>query len=896
MGKRDGFNGNADEADDRSSADRLLLSAVDMGLAGVIFVAPYFMGGRHPLGELVLVALALLASVAWFVRQALLAGSVRWTRCAAELVLLAGLGLVLLQLVPLPSAAFEILSPHSADTLPLWNPAAGAAQTLGEWNQVTMLPEATRAGLVMFLTYALLFLVCVQRLGRVEDVERMIGWMAISAGMMAAFGIVQYLFSNGRFLWFYEHPSRNTYDAVTGPFINKNHYAHLLALGVGPLVWALQRGIGRMRSPAGRGFGSNTASGATGRVIMLAIALGLVLFAGLMTLSRGGAAALLLATAVSVVALYRAEKIGRRGVLGIAGACLVMSAALAIHGYQQVSQRLDDYATGSIEDLDPVNARRKLWEADGKGAVDYLPAGTGVGSHREVYPMYYGGIAGIEFTHAENGYLQVALETGLPGLVLLLSGLGLCGLWCLRGLRSRAADERLFLLSAAVSAGLAVSAAHSLVDFPWYIPSLMAMTCLLAACAFRLAQFALPSNRTNTSNRCQSSQVFLSKGVCAAAVAAILLAGAWMSHDRFCAAMAAPHWDSYLSCKFRIAEGAAPTLSEAAEVEHLREIVRWTPDSATAHLRLARLYLRCFSREQEQAENKMPLSQIRDAAIASRSQLQSRAQLEEWLKRAVGEPYRYLDLALWHTHRGLALCPLKGEGYANLAELCFLEGGDAAMTSACVAQGLKVRPYDGTLLLAAGGECFLAQKFDQAIGYWKLVMQNNLEEKLQLVKILAASGVPLDFVVESFSPPTPALASLLQEYAAVATSRQLHDARSRYAQLLAADASLSTCKAPAALWLRAGQTHEQLNDPDQALRCLSQAIASDPTNYEAHATLAEFGMAHGRYAEAEEHFGWCAVRKASDKSLTEKTAAAARLRIDQESRLSAKGNASDSRY
>ena len=51
-----------------TSAERYLTQAVDAGFAGIILVAPWFMGGRHPLGELVLVALASIV-LAWLAKQ-----------------------------------------------------------------------------------------------------------------------------------------------------------------------------------------------------------------------------------------------------------------------------------------------------------------------------------------------------------------------------------------------------------------------------------------------------------------------------------------------------------------------------------------------------------------------------------------------------------------------------------------------------------------------------------------------------------------------------------------------------------------------------------------------------------------------------------------------------------
>ncbi|HEX5471749.1 MAG TPA: hypothetical protein VFW73_07665, partial [Lacipirellulaceae bacterium] len=65
-----GFGGKPAKADD-SPADKLL-RVVDAGLCGVIFVAPYFFGGRHDMGRLLLVSFIAVTAIAWFIRQAML--------------------------------------------------------------------------------------------------------------------------------------------------------------------------------------------------------------------------------------------------------------------------------------------------------------------------------------------------------------------------------------------------------------------------------------------------------------------------------------------------------------------------------------------------------------------------------------------------------------------------------------------------------------------------------------------------------------------------------------------------------------------------------------------------------------------------------------------------------
>src|SRR5947209_6079470 len=165
--------------------DAWLLTTVDVGLASIVLVAPWFMGGRHPLGELVFVLLAVALAVSWTARQAVSPrrGGHAWSW--AHLVIAAGAGLVLLQLAPLGARSLGWLSPHCAAILPLWSGAPQHALSLGQWGTVSLDPEATRGALVMFLAYAMLFIVASERIASIADVERIFDRVALATVLLA---------------------------------------------------------------------------------------------------------------------------------------------------------------------------------------------------------------------------------------------------------------------------------------------------------------------------------------------------------------------------------------------------------------------------------------------------------------------------------------------------------------------------------------------------------------------------------------------------------------------------------------------------------------------------------------------------------------------------------------
>ena len=867
----------ADERSDRDTrplAD-LLLTTVDVGLAAVLLLAPWFMGGRHPLGQLVLVMISVIVAAAWVTRQALSRGQTVWKISACELLLLSAIGLVVLQLMPLPSSLIATFSPHLTKLLPLWMPGTQPPDALGTWNQLSLTPDSTRAGLAMLLCYGLLFIVTVQRIQSVEDVERLLRWFAISAIALACVGLLQYLASNGKFLWVYEHPFRDTNDAVQGPFINKNHFAHLLALGLGPLVWSVQRAISRLQASRDPSFHDNglTTADVEWLVMVQTIGLGVVMFAGLMTLSRGGAVAMFAALAVSGALLYRIGAISGRFIATFGMIALLVGGALAIHGYQRVEERLNDFTAGSIEELDNNGVRRKLWAADLAAARDFAAVGTGIGTHRDVYRMYLSETRDQEMTHAENGYLQVALESGLPGLTMLLGGIGLATYWCLEALRTTK-NRRTYVAAVAVASGLAASVLHSWGDFVWYISSCMAATVLLLACACRLMELSRDGRE-----RWVWIHWNISRPSLAVAAAVVVMLGGWMMTNRFCAAMASPHWDRYMAyvCAPDNEHGKLTPNEEL--LDHLRSVIKWMPEDSRAHAALARLSLKRFEAIQQSPEavNPLPVHQIRDAAMQSK--FKSREQLDRWLVRGVGEHCHYLDEALRHTRQALAGCPLHGETYLFLAELCFLENALAETKFAYIDQAIRVAPYNGAALIVAGREARLAGDEAQATELWQRAFECSPYERGILISTAATAGVTPAQFLQTYQPGWPEIGDVYKAYAKILTPEQSRPLRDNYLAVAEATIPKLNRTNAAAAYFEMYLVFLETGPESRALECVERAVEANPNQLQYRVSLAIELRKAGDYAEAEQQLKWCLARDPENREMKQSLAEVVKLRV-----------------
>jgi O-antigen ligase len=918
--------------------DALLLQIVDGGLAGVIFVLPWIMGGRHALGHLLLTVLAVLTALAWTIRQIFYAEASRRFTGAAALIL-AGAALLLLQAVPLPQPLLVRLVPRHAEILPLWNAAGAGPASLGPWPLISFTPAETRDGLVLFLSYALLFFVAVQRLRGLEDVERLLRWCALSVLGMAIFGLTQNLAGNGKFFWFYDHPFSNTLQGVKGSFTNRNHFAHFLALGIGPLIWWLQHASRRLRPksqsglpPTSAGFHAHEL-----KTYFLGLAVAVVLFAGALSLSRGGIAVLGLAVAISAASCCRTSPgIGRfLGTLAAAG--VLIFAALSIFGLERVCQRMESAIPGAQEEKNWSQGRFLIWRTTVKALPDFLWLGAGVGSYREVYPRY--GDApdnSVEFTHAESSYLQVLLETGLLGGGLLFLGIALCVFWCWRGWKG---DRRLKVCTGAIAGSLGACLAHALVDFVWYVPACMAMTVLLAACGLRVRQLAaeakrdgrlLPERPESGHHACMVVAQNLpvpffrpDRRTCWAALAAVtvlLPLSAWMIHNRIGPAVAELYWNQYLLAQMaansdlpandgdwgketvpyalredqdppqvtaiRRRQTAADIQRERKFIDSLEKVVSWDPDHARAHLALAEAHLRLFEKFQANAENPIPLAGICDAAL--KSKFTSRELLHRWLGRAVGDHWRHLTAAREHCRQSLALCPLSAQAYLYLADLCFLEENECLGKQACLDQALSLRPFDGGVAYAAAAEALLAGDAPRWLELLRQSFRCGRRYQRQIIGELVGRTPPkqmqemIDFINSRFQPDLEGLKFLYDACAKWCPPEQLVLLCRYRAERAESEARARAGPRAADYWLLAEELHTQSGDSPRALDCARRACQCHPDDYRAHYRLALSLMSQKQYAEAESHFRWCRQRTSLNQNLENRIKEAVKGRLNAE--------------
>lgn len=313
------------------------------------------------------------------------------------LLFLATAVLVLLQQIPLPPGLWQTLPGRR-----LIGEAAAAGSFAQPWRPLAMVPGAAANAAASLIVPG-----CVLALmAGLSDDERQ--WLP---GLFLALIAMSMLFALLQFSGVsFNNPLINdTPGQVSGSFANRNHLALFLALGclVAP-VWAfMERGQLRWRGP---------------------VALGLVLLFALTILASGSRTGLLLAVMALAIGLMLARRDIRRVLRhyprwlfpALIAAVIGMIAAFVLVSFA-VDRAISINRVLAVDPGQDMRARSLPTVLAMIG--EYFPFGSGMGGFDPVFRMHESlPLLGLTyFNHAHNDWLEIVLDAGVPGLLLLLA-------------------------------------------------------------------------------------------------------------------------------------------------------------------------------------------------------------------------------------------------------------------------------------------------------------------------------------------------------------------------------------------------------------------------------------------------------------------------------------------
>lgn len=368
---------------------------------------------------------------------------------------MAALGVIIfMQLVPLPPGLWTALPGRGR-----YLAAAIAAGEPQPWRPINLTPDRGWNALFALLP-PVAALLAISRLRARDQTAVVAVWLLIVVAS-AVLGLAQVSTGSDDALRFYAAPPTAT---AVGLFANRNHQALLVCCGLPMLaVWASLMSADRATARL-----HGAIAGACAAFLLLVIPT---------TGSRAALILLSLAVPLAIALAWPALKISvrtlsrARQIAAVSAALTALASVIAValtFSRAESVQRLfaiDPAEDGRVRLLRPLMAMIR----------GFFPFGSGFGSFDPVYLGFepFENLAVTIMNQAHDDYLQLVLEGGLPGLVLLIAFLGWWGWTSFKLWRREDGEGR--LLGRLGSVVLLLIMVASATDYPVRTPLIMVL-------------------------------------------------------------------------------------------------------------------------------------------------------------------------------------------------------------------------------------------------------------------------------------------------------------------------------------------------------------------------------------------------------------------------------------
>lgn len=711
---------------------RLVISAndwIDLSLLALLLVAPLFMGGRHALGEWVYILGALPAALALTVRSVLCRGSFSGLHGLLLLVLV----VPLIQSMP-QVADWITTQSHGYQRLMFSGEASQLSNTLGSTS--SLVPSETMRSLPLLAMGVVLFLAVRERCSHHYEMLRIVRWYLVAVTAISVLALVQAKYSNAKFMWLYDHPTRDPGQIPRGPFQNENHLCHLVATSIPLAIYFVFLPWIQASPVRGKGMRKGTGHSVShsfsydqllgGSTLVAACAL---VYA---TPSRGGFALVIASVAImaSLWLVARCVSWGRAR-----HPQWIWFPHAMVTGYTCFFLGI----VGGIFWLMPRLSywRAKIYAVNWQMFQDFPLLGTGLGTHRYTYRAYLDEHFPQTFTHAESSIVQILSETGALGGVVLIMILCAVGTAIAKALDNYRESAQINLV-VAFAAAVLLSLFHACFDFPWHIPACAVPVIVLVAMLSRLAESPgdtmVPFGKKFPARRPEGLWRLLQ---CALPLILLLiLISSSFAHYRI--ARAALAWDDFRRGQRAESEDGEKDQLAIASLQPLQRCLAFDPNHVMANVRLAQL---CVTQAKQLAE---PERRKRFLMVAN----------------SLGE----------HV---FALCPTQAESVFVIAETRSLQTGSPLAQQALFEHALKLRPIDGRTLTQLALAAMMRADEVESQRYWYAALHQD-PAQMEYTLTHLTLFLPPSEILTQYQPPLAVAEFLLQQQAKKQPVEQLN--------------------------------------------------------------------------------------------------------------------------
>ena len=404
---------------------------ISISLSAVVIIAALLFGAVYPwtMAVTAFVAVAALMYFLWNTR-----GDTDTFADGKGIVLVSFLLLSypLFQLVPLPVSMLGVIHPRFEELI-------SVALNSPAFHSISIYPFATEMETARLFIYLAVFFAAAFGLKDEEDADRVLKTLIVFGFFLSIFAIIQHATWNGKIYWFKKplHENASPY----GPFVNKNHFAGFIGMII-PFSIGIALRARRLEKKIMFAF--------------FGVTMTISLF---FSLSRGGIISFFAGVLVFSLMVFM-KGVSRKKLIPIVLFSLVLAIYLLFLGVSPIIERFSQSEVSGVQ-------RLTAWQGALSAFRDYSLLGSGLGTFRYIFKIYQPEGLYLYWTHAHNDYLELLLEFGIVGTVLVVIFL----FTVLRKILKTDWEGRELYIGAALLSSLTTMAVHSIVDFNLHIPS-----------------------------------------------------------------------------------------------------------------------------------------------------------------------------------------------------------------------------------------------------------------------------------------------------------------------------------------------------------------------------------------------------------------------------------------
>lgn len=383
------------------------------------------------------------------------------------------LAFAFLQLIPLPTFLVDLISPTRLASVQLVLPDV-------QWLSLSENHHESFSFFIESIFYYIIFIFTLLLINSRARVKFLTWAIIYSALFQAMYGSVMTL-SGIEYGFFFE---KYAYLGVaTGTFINRNHLAGYLNMGIAVGVGVLIAGLGQedvLRTA--RQWSRKVVQLLLSKKAQLRVFIALCTIALVLTHSRMGNTAFFVSLTIAALLALKLTQHARKTMLFLVVSIIVIDLFIvsAWFGLEKVADRLEKTSADSEQRDEVALYTLNQWS-------DYFITGSGGGTYHHIFPKYRGFEIKPHYYHAHNDILEFAAETGIIGIVLLISIVLLSLYTAIKALSLRREPLMIGLAFTATMAILALTI-HSFVDFNLQVPANAATFMVILALAW-IARF-----------------------------------------------------------------------------------------------------------------------------------------------------------------------------------------------------------------------------------------------------------------------------------------------------------------------------------------------------------------------------------------------------------------------